>query len=76
MITLKQAKALKKGDIIIDLRNKTKDGKPAKWKLIANSKTWVKDESKVLLSVKFGLHQYDKISEEYLSEFKLLKPLS
>ena len=73
MITLEQAKALKKGDTILDLRNNTKDGKPAKWKLIANPKTWVKNSTKVLLSVKFGLRTYDKISEEYLDQFEISK---
>ena len=58
MITLEQAKNLKKGQILL-----TKDGK--RWK-VTSVKTWKRSPDKVLVGLKHGLYQYDQLDENYL----------
>lgn len=72
-LTLEQAKNLKKGTILIDLCNHYKDGTPARVKVIG-LKTWKRSPERVQVSIKFGLYQYDKFTEEHLSQFALLNP--
>lgn len=70
-LTLKQAKELKPGDHLIDLINKNADGIPAKWKVIGKPKTWKRNPERVQISIKRGLYQYDKFTEQNLHEFSL-----
>jgi len=70
-LTLEKAKTLKLGDHLIDLVNKNKDGRNARWKVIGKPKTWKRDSSRVLVSLNRGLYEYDKISERDLSQFAI-----
>jgi hypothetical protein len=71
MITLAQAKALKIGDILYHTINKNADGTPQRWRVNGQVKTWKRNPEKVIIPVKYGLYNYDYITEDYLEVVSL-----
>lgn len=76
-MNLRQAKALKPGDIL-HYTGKHKCGDPdpqtnakkvLRWKVTGQVKTWKRDESRVLIPVKFGLYAHGKINETELNDW-------
>ena len=55
-ITFTQAKALKRGDILIDQRGK-------RWKVNGMVKTWKTMPGRIYVPLKHGLYAYDSIDE-------------
>lgn len=70
-LTLQMAKNLKKGNWLIDLWNKNKNGTPFNWKVIGKPKTWKRSPERVEVSIKRGLYQYDKFTEKDLNSFAI-----
>ena len=66
MITIEQAKSLKPGDILHHVTNKNADGTPQRWKVNGQVKTWKRDTNRVQIPVKFGLYDFDYVTEDSL----------
>lgn len=58
MLTLHEAKQLKPGDILIDVRGK-------RWKVNGEVKTWKlpKNQHRIRVPLKHGLYTYDALTE-------------
>lgn len=56
MLTLKQAQALKPGDILLDDRQR-------KWKVNGKVQRWKRSPDRVRVPLKHGLYSYDAITE-------------
>lgn len=54
MITLKQAKELRPGTILIDTRGK-------RWKVNGQVKLWKRDPNRIHVPLKHGLYAYDSL---------------
>ena len=67
-ITLEQAKNLKHGDILYHTKNRNADKTPQRWKVNGVPKTWVRSPNKVRVPLKYGLYNYDVLTEEYLDD--------
>ena len=66
MITLEQAKNLKRGEILHHVRNVNSDGSAQRWKVNGIPKTWKTQPNRVKVPVKYGLYTYDYITERDL----------
>ena len=66
-LTLKQAKNLKRGDILYHILHKNSDGSPQRWRVNGKVKTWKTDPSRVSVPVKHGLRHFDYLTEHGLS---------
>ena len=69
MITLDQAKALKRGDILHHPFNKNKDGTCQRWKVNGKVQTWKRSPWRVRVPVRCGLRLYgyvDELSLDYM----------
>lgn len=66
MITLKQAKELKPGQIVYHAIYDNADGTPQRWRVNGKVKTWKRSPDRVQVPVKRGLKQYDYITEDDL----------
>lgn len=66
MITLSQAKNLKRGQILHHVSNKNADGTPQRWKVNGEVKTWKTMPERVRVPVKYGLKRYDYVTENDL----------
>jgi hypothetical protein len=62
-ITLEQAKSLKHGDVLLHTENKNADGTPQRWRVNGKVKIWKTMPSKVRVPVKYGLKNYDHLTE-------------
>lgn len=60
MITLDEAKALKRGDILVQ------ESTGHRWKVNGAVQTWKKDPSRVRVPLKHGLYAYDQLTEAHL----------
>lgn len=65
-ITLKQAKALKHGDILHHKTNKNADGSPQRWKVNGMVKLWKRSPGRVKIPLKYGLYRFDYLTENEL----------
>ena len=72
MITIEQAKALRRGDILLEYPNistvKGKallltDEKPKRWKVNGKIKLWKRDTERFELPIKHGLYLYGTLTE-------------
>lgn len=54
-ISLAEAKALKPGDILIDINNR-------RWKVNGKVKTWKRDANRIHIPLKHGLYAYDSLN--------------
>ena len=65
-MNLKQAKTLKRGDILHHTINKNADGTPQRWRVNGMVKTWKRDLSRVRVPLKHGLYMYGYVTEDTL----------
>ena len=65
-ITLEQAKNLKHGDILYHIVNLNADNSPQRWKVNGKVKTWKRSPERVKVPLKYGLYQYDYLTEKDL----------
>lgn len=65
-ITLKQAKALRPGDILHHVQFKNADGTPQRWKVNGQVKTWKTRPDEVRIPIKHGLYSYDYLTHANL----------
>lgn len=70
-ITLKQAKALRHGDIIHHTKNKNGDGTPQRWRVSGKVKLWKRSPDRIQIPVKHGLYDNDYLTEDYLNDVSL-----
>jgi hypothetical protein len=66
VLTLEQAKKLKRGDVLYHLHNKNSDGTPQRWKVNGKVQTWKKDKSMIKIPIKNGLRNCNYLTEESL----------
>lgn len=59
-MTLDQAKALKRGDILVDALN------GARWKVNGKVKTWKRSPERVYVPLKHGLYRYAAMTDNDL----------
>lgn len=71
MITVKQAKDLKKGDVIYHVTQRDSKGDPKKFKVNSKPKIWKKAPDSVQFTVKYGLYDVFIVTEEDLEMFSL-----
>jgi len=67
MITLEQAKSLKRGDIIHSNYHKNSDGTCMRWRVNGRVKLWKRNADKVQVPIKYGLRDYDYLHEGNLN---------
>jgi hypothetical protein len=58
MLTLREAKKLKHGDVLVNMD----DGK--RWRVSGKVKTWKKDARRIRVPLKHGLYSYDALQTE------------
>ena len=63
MITLEQAKNLKRGDILYHTIHKNADGTSQRWKVNGKVKTWKRDPSRIEVPVRHGMYDYDTLRD-------------
>jgi hypothetical protein len=66
MITLKQAKELKPGDILHDDTVKSADGSCMRWRVNGHVKTWKTMPDRIRVPLKHGLYDYGRLTEAEL----------
>jgi len=66
MITLNQAKQLKRGDILYHVINRNSDGTPQRWRVNGMVKTWKRTPNKIQVPLKHGLYDYDYLTQDDL----------
>ena len=71
MITLAQAKALRRGQWIYHMEAKNADGTPRRWKVSGVVKLWKRDPSRVEFPVKCGMYVHDRVTQNDLHLFSL-----
>jgi len=74
MITLSQAKALSKGQILYHAKNRNADGSAQRWKVNGQVKTWKTRPDEVKIPVKYGLYAYDYVTHQDLELVSLTDP--
>jgi hypothetical protein len=72
-LTLGQARSLTAGKTIYSIDERNSDGSAQRFKVLS-VKTWKRDTSKVLVSLKRGLKEFVKIDEDQLRYFSLEEP--
>ena len=72
MITLEQAKSLKLGTYLGIEGQKDKYGNPRKWKVNGKVKLWKRNPERIEIPVKYGLYNFDYITEEILHLVSIL----
>ncbi len=68
MITLKQAKDLRVGEILHHTMNKNADGTPQRWRVNGQVKTWKRSPDRVEVSLKHGLRDFTYLTEKILDQ--------
>lgn len=67
---LKEAKALKRGDIVYHKTQRNADGTPVRWRVNGRNKLSPTSE-RVKIPVKHGLYDYDYITEDNMADLEL-----
>ena len=62
MITLKQAKDLKYGDILHHVKEKNKNKTPLRVRVSGAVKTWKRDPNRIRVPLKYGLYGYGELT--------------
>lgn len=71
-ITLDQAKALRRGDILhTNLDHPAKGQHCPRWKVNGQVQTWKRSPDRVSVPLKHGLYLYDHLTEAYLNNVHL-----
>jgi len=71
ILTLERAKKLTVGTTLYHITAKNADKTPARFKLIGRPKVWKTRPEKVELSLRRGLYQFFRVSEDELYQFYL-----
>lgn len=69
MLTVKQAKELRHGQILHDNYHKNSNGSCAGWRVNGKVMTWKRDSDRVEVPLKHGLHDFFTLSNCYLNQF-------
>lgn len=72
-LTLGQARSLTAGKTVYSIDEHNNDGSAQRFKVLS-VKTWKRNASKVLVSLKHGLKDFLKIDEDQLQYFSLEEP--
>jgi hypothetical protein len=64
MITVKQAKQLKPGQILHHDINKNADGTCQRWRVNGQVKLWKTQPNRIYVPIKYGLKTYDKLNSQ------------
>jgi hypothetical protein len=64
MITLEQAKSLKRGQILHHDINRNSDGTCQRWKVNGQVQTWKREPNRVRVPIKHGLRHYDALDSQ------------
>ena len=67
MITLDQAKALRPGTILFHVYQSNANGTPQRWVVNGQPKTWKRSPERVRVPVKYGLYDFDCMTEKELN---------
>jgi hypothetical protein len=70
-ITLEQAKALERGQVLYHIVDRNRDGTPRRWRVNGEPKTWKRSPERVQVPVKHGLYSFAYITERELDQFSL-----
>ena len=71
MITLRQAKDLRSGDMLHSTSEVNSDGSARRWKVNGMPKTWIRKPGNVSVPVKHGLYTYGYVTQNDLNEVTL-----
>lgn len=74
MITLKQAKSLKHGQILYHVKHKNSDGTAQRWRVSGLPKTWKTMPERVEIPVKHGMYDNDRLTQDDLHLVTLKEP--
>lgn len=66
MITLDQAKELKRGTILYHAEHYNTDGTPQRWKVNGAVKRWKRKPDKIRVPLKRGLYEFDYLTQNDL----------
>jgi hypothetical protein len=69
-MNLQTAKTLKQGQMIYHATKKNVDGTPMRAR-VTSIKTWKREPEKIIVSVKHGLYDYAKFTEDELDQLIL-----
>jgi len=67
-LTLEKAKQLQYGDMVYMKECYDSKGNNRKWKVNGKVKTWKKDLNRIKVPVKYGLYNYDYITEDNIKD--------
>ena len=70
-MTLGQAKALKRGDVLHHKYFKNVDGTPERWRVNGMVKTWKRNPHRIKVPLKYGLWCYAYLTQLNLDDFEL-----
>lgn len=70
-MTLKEAKGLRPGQVLFDVKEHNYDGTPRRWKVNGGVKTWKTKPLKVRVPLKSGMWDYGYLHEGNLCLFTL-----
>lgn len=73
-ITLEQAKALQRGDVLYHVTHRNADGTAQRWRVTGKVLTWKRDAERIVVPVKYGLYTYDSITKDELHFVCLTDP--
>ncbi len=66
MLSMRQAKQLKPGDILYHVWKRNADGTPMRWRVSGQVKTWKRSPGRVQVPLKHGLRGHDYLTEDTL----------
>ena len=66
MISLKQAKKLRLGQVLYHTTNRNSDGSPERWRVNGQVKTWKTRPNEVRIPIKYGLYSCDYLTHRDL----------
>jgi len=66
MITIEQAKQLKRDQIVYHMSKRNADGTPQRWRINGKPKIWKRNPDRVQIPVKHGLYSYDYLTQDDL----------
>jgi len=66
MITLEQAKQLKRGDVLYHTVNINSDGSAQRWRVNGKIATWKRNPERVMIPLKNGLYNHFSLSQDDL----------
>lgn len=71
MLTLQQAKALRRREILYHVDRRNSDGSPERWRVNGHPKVWKRNPKRVCVPLKHGLYDFSYLTEDDLYLFCL-----